>query len=79
MVVELKAVDALATIHSVQLRSYLKAMGQSLGLLINFNVPLLHHGLRRVVVGGRKRNDAKPEEPEESEKDPVRIRTPDPD
>jgi len=39
LVVELKAVEALAPIHSVQVRSYLKATGCLLGLLINFNVP----------------------------------------
>jgi GxxExxY protein len=51
LVVELKSVETLAPIHSVQLRSYLKALGQPLGLLINFNVHLLQDGLRRIVVG----------------------------
>ena len=50
LVVELKAVEALAPIHWVQLRAYLKATGCQLGLLINFNVPVLLRGVRRVVL-----------------------------
>jgi GxxExxY protein len=49
LVVELKAVETLAPIHAVQLRSYLKATGLTLGLLINFNVPLLQQGIRRII------------------------------
>jgi GxxExxY protein len=49
LVVEIKAVEALAPIHGVQLRSYLKATGLTLGLLINFNVPLLRQGVRRII------------------------------
>ena len=50
VVVELKTVDALARIHEAQLLSYLKASGLRLGLLINFNVPRLIDGVRRLVV-----------------------------
>ena len=50
LVVELKAVEALAQIHAVQLLSYLKATGHTLGLLINFNVPILKHGIKRIVL-----------------------------
>jgi GxxExxY protein len=50
LVVELKAVDALAPIHSAQVISYLKALNQPLGLLINFNVPLLKNGIKRIVL-----------------------------
>ena len=53
LVVELKAVDALAPIHSAQLLSYLKATGYQLGLLINFNVPVLRNGIKRVVLSER--------------------------
>ena len=49
LVVELKAVEALAAVHAVQLRSYLKATGCVLGLLINFNVSVLLRGVRRIV------------------------------
>ncbi len=50
LVVELKAVDALAPIHTAQVISYLKATSLSLGLLINFNVPLLKDGIKRIVL-----------------------------
>jgi GxxExxY protein len=49
LVVELKAVDAIVPIHLAQVISYLKATGLPLALLINFNVPLLLRGVRRVV------------------------------
>ena len=50
LVVELKAIEVLAPIHWVQVRSYLKATGCLLGLLINFNVPVLLRGVRRVIL-----------------------------
>jgi GxxExxY protein len=50
LVVELKAVETLAAIHSVQLLTYLRATGHKLGLLINFNVSILKHGIKRVVL-----------------------------
>lgn len=50
LVVELKAVDAFAPIHSAQVISYLKALHLPLGLLINFNVPLLKSGIKRIVL-----------------------------
>jgi len=49
LVVELKTVDALTGIHKAQVISYLKAMGLRLGLLINFNVPVLRQGIQRIV------------------------------
>ncbi len=52
LVVELKTVDELAAIHKAQVISYLKAMRLSLGLLINFNVPVLKDGVQRVVYSG---------------------------
>ena len=51
VVVEIKSVEALAPIHQAQLLSYLKLSGKSLGLLINFNVPHLKEGIKRLVVG----------------------------
>jgi len=50
VVVELKAVERLLPIHEAQLLTYLKLSGQRLGLLINFNVPTLKEGLRRMVL-----------------------------
>ena len=57
LIVELKAVDALTNLHQAQLMSYLKATGHRLGLLINFNVPVLKQGVRRVVYGKDTEND----------------------
>lgn len=49
VVVELKAVEQLLPIHEAQLLSYLKLSGCAVGLLINFNVPVLRQGIRRLV------------------------------
>ena len=49
LIVEVKAVDALAPIHIAQVLSYLRATDLSLGLLINFNVGVLMRGVKRVV------------------------------
>ena len=51
VVVELKAIDALAPIHEAQLLTYLKLADLKLGLLINFNVKILKQGIRRLVNG----------------------------
>src|ERR1700690_1114794 len=48
LLVELKAVEMLAPIHQAQLLSYLKMTHLKLGLLINFNVPILKQGIKRV-------------------------------
>lgn len=50
VIVELKAVEALAPIHTAQVISYLKSLKKELGLLINFNVPILKEGLRRIIL-----------------------------
>ena len=50
LIVELKAVDALAPVHTAQLLSYLRATDRKLGLLINFNVRLLKQGIVRLVL-----------------------------
>jgi GxxExxY protein len=49
VVLELKTVDQLLPIHSAQLLTYLKLSGKKLGLLINFNEPVLTKGLKRLV------------------------------
>jgi GxxExxY protein len=51
VVVEVKAVDVLLPIHRAQVLSYLKLGGWKLGLLINFHVPLLREGIKRVLLG----------------------------
>jgi GxxExxY protein len=50
LVVELKAVDQLLPIHQAQVIAYLRALNLPLGLLINFNVPVLTKGIRRIVL-----------------------------
>jgi GxxExxY protein len=50
VVIEAKSIDALLPIHDAQLLSYLRLGGWSIGLLINFNVPLLKDGVHRRVL-----------------------------
>ncbi len=50
VIVELKAVDKLAPVHNAQLLTYLKLKKLWLGLLINFNEPIVSRGVRRVVL-----------------------------
>lgn len=50
LIVELKAVDQLLPIHSAQLLTYLRLSGNRLGLLINFNTPLIKDGIKRIVL-----------------------------
>lgn len=49
VVVEVKSVEAIASVHPKQLRTYLKLMDVKVGLLINFNVNLIKDGITRVV------------------------------
>lgn len=49
VVVEVKAVAKLLPLHEAQLLSYLKLSGHKIGLLMNFNVPHLKEGLKRMV------------------------------
>jgi GxxExxY protein len=49
LIVELKAIELLIPLHEAQVISYLRATRLPLGLLINFNVPVLRDGIRRIV------------------------------
>ena len=49
VIVELKSVDKLMPIHDAQLLSYMKLSCRTVGLLINFNVPVLKQGIKRKV------------------------------
>jgi GxxExxY protein len=51
IVVELKAVDGILAVHEAQLLTYLKITQKRLGLLINFNVPVLVKGVTRMLNG----------------------------
>ena len=50
VVVELKTVDELVPIHDAQVLTYLKLTGLKVGLLINFNVPVLKDGIKRLIL-----------------------------
>lgn len=50
VIVEVKAVSQVLPVHEAQLLSYLKQVGGGRGLLINFNVKLLKHGIKRMIV-----------------------------
>ena len=49
IIIEVKSVKQIADIHQKQLLSYLKLTGRPLGLLINFNVPILREGISRTI------------------------------
>lgn len=49
MILEIKAIEQLAPVHKAQVNTYLKITGLKLGLLINFNVPLLKDGIKRII------------------------------
>ena len=50
LLVELKSVDAIRKIHEAQLLTYMKLANVGIGLLLNFNVVLLQHGIKRFVL-----------------------------
>ena len=49
VIVEIKSVEATIPVHAAQLLTYLKLTNKRVGLLINFNVPMLKEGIKRVV------------------------------
>jgi GxxExxY protein len=49
LIVEVKSVESLHPVHTAQVVSYLRLTGMRLGLLVNFNVPILKQGIRRIV------------------------------
>ena len=50
VVVELKTVERIEAIHEAQLLTYMRLTGSQVGLIINFNVPLLRNGVKRLVL-----------------------------
>jgi len=54
IIVELKSVGQLKEVHKKQLLTYLRLMKKELGLLINFNVPLLKNGITRIINSPEK-------------------------
>lgn len=60
IIVELKSVDKLDAVHDAQLITYLKLTEKKLGLLINFNVPILRQGIKRIINGKIEYTGIKP-------------------
>ena len=58
LVVEIKSVTLLQPIHEAQMLTYLRLGNWNLGLLINFNMPVLKDGVRRVVLNFPENNSA---------------------
>jgi len=54
VVLELKSIDEIAPIHEAVVLTYLKLSGYTLGLLINFHVPVLKDGIRRYIWREKK-------------------------
>lgn len=66
LIVELKAVDRFSEVHISQALSYLKATGHTLALLINFNVPVLLRGVKRIVLNRPLDDEARPKNDDKS-------------
>ena len=50
VIVELKTVEKLLPVHEAQLLTYLKLSNNRVGFLLNFNVPLMKHGIKRLAL-----------------------------
>jgi len=50
VIIELKAVESLIPVHEAQLLTYMKLTGIRVGMLMNFNVPVLKDGIKRMVL-----------------------------
>ncbi|HET8622348.1 MAG TPA: GxxExxY protein [Gemmatimonadales bacterium] len=50
LIVEIKSIDKLLPIHSAQLMTYMRLLNVPSGLLMNFNVPILPNGIRRILL-----------------------------
>jgi GxxExxY protein len=50
LVVELKSVEKVLPVHDAQVLTYMRLLGKTEGLLINFNVPLLKQGIKRFLL-----------------------------
>jgi GxxExxY protein len=57
VLIQIKSVDTVLPVHEAQLLTYMKLGGWKVGLLINFNVPLLKQGIRRRVLNITKEED----------------------
>jgi GxxExxY protein len=74
IVVEIKSIEAIAPIHESVMLTYLRLSGSPIGLLINFNVPILKDGIRRYVWHYEEKDNAETQssaEPRREEQDPI--------
>ncbi len=60
VVLELKSVESLLPVHESQLLTYLRMLNKQVGLLINFNVPVLKTGVRRCVLNAEELTEPLP-------------------
>jgi len=54
VIVELKSIEQILPVHLAQVRTYLRLLDKQVGLLLNFNVPILKNGIRRCVLNARE-------------------------
>lgn len=71
LLLEIKAVQALNDLHTAQVLTYLKLSRIPVGLLINFNVPLLKQGIRRLVLGSPSPSEGTDPAPHAPDRHPV--------
>ena len=50
IICEIKAVDKINPVYEAQLLSYLRLTGKRIGFLINFNVPVIKNGIKRIIL-----------------------------
>lgn len=51
VIIDVKSVEQVLSVHEKQMLTYLQQTGNKLGLLLNFNVPVLKYGIHRIVMG----------------------------
>ncbi|MGB2624820.1 MAG: GxxExxY protein [Candidatus Acidiferrum sp.] len=74
VVVEIKSIDAIAPIHETVMLTYLRLSRSPIGLLINFNVPVLKDGIRRYVWHYKENDNAEAQSVAESRREsPVNV------
>ena len=57
VIVEIKAVEKIMPVHQAQLKTYLRLTGLELGILVNFNVPLIKDGVQRIILSANKQSN----------------------
>jgi GxxExxY protein len=73
IVVEIKSIEAIAPIHESVMLTYLRLSDSHLGLLINFNVPVLKDGIRRFVLRYEEKDNAETQSDAEVRRDAAKA------